>query len=168
METEKTGETPVTPALETETVESAVETGKDGKPFDAERAQKTIDQLRAEAKELKATKKRLEELEKAEQARKEAELTEVEKATKRAEQAEAEMKALKQKDMQRTAAEKIGLPSQFAERLQGQTPEELEADAKLLLDAMPKPSGKTNITNPGGQPAKETDEEKGRRLGLRR
>ena len=37
-----------------------------------------------------------------------------------------------------TIAHKMNLPALLAERLQGETLEELEADAKVLLDAMPK------------------------------
>ena len=163
-EDEKATETVATPEAVSETQPATV--GKDGQAFDAERAQKTIEQLRAEAKELKAAKKRLEELEKAEQARKESEMSEIEKLKARAEQAEAQAQALKRNEERRAAAEKVGLPLQFADRLKGETPDELEADAKALFEVMPKPSGKTNITNPGNQPTKETDAERRKRLGL--
>ena len=57
-----------------------------------------------------------------------------------AELADAQRRAdeLATKQAQRDAAEKVGLPAVFAERIKGATPEEMEADAKLLLDNMPK------------------------------
>ena len=149
---------------EAETVQPEV--GKDGKPFDAERAQKTIEQLRAEVKELKAKAKRADELEAEAKKRAEEEMSELERFKHKAEEAERRAQELAHRQAQRDAAEKMKLPLQFAERLKGETPEELEADAKLLLEAMPKPSAQTNTTNPSGQPAKETDAERRRRLGI--
>lgn len=160
----KTTETVVTPEPETKTVAEAV--GKDGEKFDPERAQALIDKLRAEQKELKAKAKRADELEAEAKKRADAELSEIEKATKRAEEAERRANELAHKQAQRDAAEAVGLPLSFASRLQGGSPEELKADAELLLSAMPKPSAKTNTTNPGNAPAGETDAERRRRLGL--
>ena len=65
---------------------------------------------------------------------------------------------------------KTGLPPAFALRLQGSTDEELEADAKTILEALPKPPEKTPGINPTNPPAgsdqKETKEQALRRLGL--
>lgn len=163
----KASETPATPAPETETVDSAVEVGKDGKPFDAERAQSTIEKLRAELKEAKGKAKRVDELEAIEKQRKDAELSEVERLQKRLAEAETQAREFAKRQAQRDAAEKVGLPLTFAARLQGDSPEQLEADAKTLLEAMPKPTAKTNTTNPNSGAVSETDAERARRLGLR-
>ena len=70
-------------------------------------------------------------------------------------------------DEKRKAATKVGLPDAFASRLIGDTPEALEADAKALLETLPKapkpsPGG---ITNPAGaETVGETDAEKRKRL----
>ena len=79
-------------------------------------------------------------------------MTEAEKATKRAQELEAKLKAYERAEAQRAAAEKVGIPAALASRLQGETPEELEADAKRLLELLPKPQKPApgvNPTNPG-------------------
>ena len=122
--------------------------------------------LKEANKEAAARRKRLEELEAAEAKRKEAEMTETEKATKKAQELEAKLKAYELAEMQRAAADKAGLPAQLAKRLQGNTPEELEADAKALAETLPKPTKQTAaVTNPGanGQQG-ETDAQKKARL----
>lgn len=80
---------------------------------------------------------------------------------------ESELKSLKLLETKRAAAEKAGLPVAFAARLQGETLEELEEDAKVIAALLPKPS-KTNLgaTNPGGSQTGETIEERRRRLGI--
>lgn len=68
---------------------------------------------------------------------------------------EAKTKALELATMQRDAAAKAGLPVAFADRLRGETPEDLEADAKALLASLPKPTA-PNLNNEaggGGKPA---------------
>jgi len=57
----------------------------------------------------------------------------------------------------------------FVDRLKGETPEELEADAKALLEALPKIQKQTtttiNATNPGGaSKTAETEAEKRKRI----
>jgi hypothetical protein len=70
--------------------------------------------------------------------------------------------------MQRKAAESAGLPAALATRLQGATPEELEADAKALAETLPKPQPKTPptvpATNPGQANTGETDAQRRARL----
>lgn len=108
--------------------------------------------LKEANKEAAARRKRLEELEAEEAKRKEAAMTETEKATKRAQELEAKLKAYERTEAQRAVAEKVGLPAVLATRLQGETPEELEADAKALLETLPKPTKPApgiNATNPG-------------------
>ena len=125
--------------------------------------------LKEANKEAAARRKRLEELEAQEAQRKEAEMTETEKANKRAGELEAKLKAYERAEMQRAAADKVKLPAALATRLQGNTPEELEADAKALLETLPKPEKPApgiNPTNPAGSNASvtETREQKKARL----
>jgi predicted RNase H-like HicB family nuclease len=161
---------------EAQTVATQVETAKpapeaetvDGEPFDAVRAMKTIEKLRQEIKELKPKAKQAEELSVAEQKRKEAEMTELQKLQKQLEDAQAELKRAKLAEMKRAAAEKVELPLVFADRLQGETPEELEADAKKILEALPKvPKPPViNPTSPSGASQRETlDQQRARIYG---
>ena len=108
-------------------------------------------------------KKRAEATENAKREAEEKELKEKQEWQKIAEAKEAEAKTLQQqlndlthKQLQADIAAKVGLPSAFATRLQGNTAEELEADAKALLENLPKPEQKQKSpglhpTNPGGQ-----------------
>ena len=159
-------DTTVETQAETTQQAPATETVK-GEPFDAARAMKTIEALRAEIKELKPKVKQAEELTLAEQKRKEAEMTELQKLQAKLDEATAELKRTRLTEMRRTAAETVGLPLAFAERLKGETPEELEADAKSLLEALPnapKPP-KVEPTNPGaGATVGETIEEQRKRI----
>ena len=123
--------------------------------------------LKEANKEAASRRKRLEELEAQEAQRKEAAMTETEKATKRAAELEAKLKAYERTEAQRKVAEKVGLPAALATRLQGETPEELEADAKALLETLPKPTKPApgiNATNPGNASTQETREQKKARL----
>jgi hypothetical protein len=55
-------------------------------------------------------------------------------------------------DLKKTVAERVGLPTALATRLQGETDAEIEADAKSLLETLPK-QPKPNpgpVPNPGG------------------
>lgn len=99
-------------------------------------------------KEAAQRRKRLEQLEADEAKRKEAEMTETEKATKRAQELEAKLTAYERAERQRKIAEKVGLPAPLASRLMGETEDDMEADAKSLLDSLPK----TDKPNPGIQP----------------
>lgn len=136
-------ETVTTTAPETETVK--------GEVFDAARAMATIEKLRAENRALKPLARQAEELTQAEQKRKEAEMTELQKLQAELEKERAERKALMLTEMRRAAAIKVELPLVFADRLKGETPEELEADAKVILEALPKAPKPPAIgaTNPG-------------------
>lgn len=124
---------------------------------------------RAKAMEadVKKANKRLAELEKKEQERAEAELSELQKATKRAEEAEAREKLARLAILRRDVAVRVGLTPALADRLQGASDEELEADAKLLLQSIPVPvAPKLQPTNPGQPQTGETDAERRKRLGL--
>ena len=95
--------------------------------------------------------KKLKKFEEEEAKRKEAEMTEIERANKHAQELEAKVRQLEISKLQHDIAAKVGLPAIYADRLKGETPEELEADAKLLLEAQPKQKAapNTGATNPG-------------------
>ncbi len=120
----------------------------DGEEYDPERALGLIKKLRPLEKEVGKLTKKVTEFETAEQKRKEAEMSEIDKEKSRADAAEAELKQLKTEKLKREIAEKAGLPAEFADRLRGETPEELEEDAKAFLEKLPKPTPKISTTNP--------------------
>jgi hypothetical protein len=137
--------------------------GKDGTPFDPERAMALIEKLQAENKELKPKAKLADELTAAQQKKLDDEKTELEKEREARLKAEADLKKVTLSEMRKNAAIKSKLPLEFADRLQGETQEELEADAMKLLTVMPKaPVLKTDTTNPGAstQVAKSRAERK--------
>lgn len=74
-----------------ETNAAPAETGADGQPFDAARAQRTIETLRAENKNLKALSKQLEDAQARLQEIEDRDKTEVEKAAGRATTAEQKL-----------------------------------------------------------------------------
>jgi hypothetical protein len=122
----------------------------EGEKYDAARAMALIEKLRAEIKELKPKAKQAEELSQAEQKRKEAEMTEMQKLQAQLEKANADLKATRLSDLRRQAAIDAGLPLAFADRLKGETPDELKDDAKKLLAAIPAPKPPNlSATNPG-------------------
>ena len=63
---------------------------------------------------------------------------------------DAQLKALERKQLAGGVAARVGLPAPLAERLQGETEEELEADAKALLAAIPKPAAPNINAGVGG------------------
>ena len=157
-----------------ETVETTVKTEPQ-----QQQPSKTLDELKAEnermAKALKEANKqaaaeriKLAELEKAEQARKDAELSEVDRLKKEAETLRAQAAEATRSVMQRDIAAEVGLPAAFATRIVGADKDAMLADAKALLEAMPKPGTPSmSATNPGGGAAiTETPEQKRKRLGL--
>jgi hypothetical protein len=116
-------------------------------------------------------RKTAEQVEQERKAKDEAEMTAVQKAERRAAELEAELSAVKRAQMQAAAAAKLGLPAALADRLKGDTADELEADAKVILETLPKPappapkSPGINPLNPGGNGSPgETREQKRTRL----
>lgn len=85
-----------TPTSDT-TGASTTETGKDGTPFDATRAQSTIDALRAEVKGLKGTQKERDELAAKVKEFEQARLSETERVSARLKDAEAKAADLESK-----------------------------------------------------------------------
>ena len=140
----------------TETVESIqtqpvqdTELGKDGKPFDAARAQATIEKLRQEASALKAKAKRADELEALEAKRNEADMTELQKLQKQNQELADKVKASERRELQRATAEKYKLPAAIADLLPGDTAEVMEAKAKELAETLSKQQTIQSPTNPG-------------------
>ena len=136
--------------------------------FDKERAMATINKLREREKEAVKLAKKLEAYEKAEAERKQAEMSETDKLKAQLEELTAKATRLELETLQRKAADEVGLPQAFADRVRGESLEDMVADAKALLEAMPaKPltTPKLSPTNPGsGQARPETDKEMKARL----
>ena len=120
--------------------------------FDKERAMKTINNLRAYEKKATKLEKELEAYRQKEEDRKKAEMSEIDRLKLEAQEAKSKLAELTIKEQKREIAHKLNLPEALADRIKGETPEEMEADAKGLFDALPKPTTtKTGVTNPGAQ-----------------
>jgi len=111
---------------------------------------------------------KLSKFEEAEKQRKEAEMTETEKLKVRAETAEAQTAKLLLEKQRGEVALKVGLPPILADRIKGETPEEMEEDAKQMLTVIPKQKLNVSTTNPGQNAlgTQETNAERAKRLGL--
>lgn len=147
----------------TDVVEAESTEKVQGEEFDKARAMALIEKLRLEARDAAKLKKRLEEIDAAEAKRAEAELTEAQKAQKRVAELEAELNVTRREKAQQAAAKAVGLDLSLADRLHGETPEELAADAKALLDRLPKPAKPTpgiNATNPANASNEDTFEQR--------
>jgi hypothetical protein len=77
------------------------------------------------------------------------ELYEQEKAAR--EEAESKRRALELSALRRKVAEDVKLPTALADRIRGETEEEIRADAKELLAALPKPAAPNINNGAGGQ-----------------
>jgi hypothetical protein len=111
---------------------SAGNAGFDGE-FDAERAKRLIENLRAD-KEKQAA--RLAEFERAAQERADAEKSELQKAIERAERAEKQAAEFAKAQMKREALKAHGLSDDLADFIHGDTAEELGARAKALAEKL--------------------------------
>jgi hypothetical protein len=151
------------PETETETVPVPVTE----EPFDKDRAMETIKKLRESEKVARKDRQELEHLRQLENERKQAELSETDRLKAQLDEKEAKLRDLTKKDMQREAASTAELPAIFADRIRGETLEDMIADAKTLLGAMPKVKAAPNLgaTNPGQTATTgETDAQKRDRL----
>ena len=149
--------------IKTETVEEKV-IGSTTETVEAkvtESAEELARRLQNKTEEAARLHKRIEKFEQEEADRKKAALTETERLQQDRDQALAKAKQLETKQAQRDVAEKVGLPSVFADRIKGATPEEMEADAKLLLENMPKapkkPGPGPSMTPESATPSQTTD-----------
>jgi hypothetical protein len=123
----------------------------EGEKFDPERAMALIAKLRDQVKELTPKAKQAEALAAAQKQKEEAEMTELQKLNKRLAETESELVATRRASLAANIAAKVGLPAVFADRLKGETPEDMEADAKAILEALPKQSKPQPgpVANPG-------------------
>jgi phage terminase Nu1 subunit (DNA packaging protein) len=160
--------TPVTPPLEVAADKKVDEPKKD----ETNEVEFFKSKAKAMEKEAAAAAKKLAAYEKAEEERRQAELTDLQKAQEKAAKLEAELKAKDVSILRRDIAAKVGLPAVLADRLKGETLEEIEADATALLETLPKADQKKqstiNPTNPSNASQAETLEQKKARLGLTR
>jgi exonuclease VII large subunit len=110
----------------------------------------SLEEARKLRREAQTLRSKLTKFEEAETERQNAQLSEVDKLKKQLAETVQAKTALERAALQRQAAEKIGLPSVFADRLKGETLEELEADAKAIQAALPKAAApNVGATNPG-------------------
>lgn len=138
--------------LTTETVAPALEAKGTGKAqveqsnspaepeeeFDKERAMNTILKLREIESKYKKVTRDMERIQEEERKRKEAEMTDVEKYKAKAEELENALKLERTEKMRLKVSSKYQLPEKLAARLQGETEEEMEADAAELAKLLPK------------------------------
>jgi hypothetical protein len=107
---------------------------------------------------LVASQKRLEKLEAAQKTAEEKKATELGEWEKLAKEREAELKTERTARLRLEVAGKKGIPVDLVDRLKGDTPEEMEADADSLL-AFLKPKEGPGVPPPGGRgstpPAKD-------------
>lgn len=113
-------------------------------------------------REFKALKAKLDAEDKAREAAEAQRLKEAgewkalaERAQADAERAQAQAKALELAMLRKDIATKVGLPAVLIDRLQGDTPETIEADAKALIESLPKPT--VNGVPPTPQPRGASD-----------
>lgn len=134
--------------------------------FDKERAMKTINQLREIEKQAKKDAKELEALKAEQKKREDAELTELERLKKENAEIVAENAKTKADLLRRDVIAETGLPAMFADRLKGETREELLADAQELAKTLPelKTAPKLPKSNPDNANPSETDAQKRERL----
>jgi len=83
-------------------------------------------------------------------------------------QAQDKLKQVQLLELKRAAAAEYDLPKALIPRLQGETEEEIKADAEKLSAELPKPKPQPKIstTNPGGSQTGESEQERRRRLGI--
>jgi hypothetical protein len=141
-------------------------TTADEDEFSRDRAMNTILNLRKAEKEWKRKEKELQELQLKEQERKQSELTDIERMKQRADQLEAELKAERQGRLRLQVAAEYSLPEALAIRLQGESLDELKADAEQLAKLLPKPqkNPSQNPTDIGDGQKGETDAQKRARI----
>lgn len=147
----------------------------DGREYDPLGALALIKKLRPYEQTAADLQKKVDDFTAAEQKRKDDELSATDKAIKERDEFKdkyestlSELETLKINNQKREIAELVGLPPAFALKITGATPEEMEADAKAMKDAMPK-GAKISTTSPGPNAfadTNESDAERRRRLGL--
>jgi len=132
--------------------------------WDKERAAATIKAQRLHEKELENQLKDYERLKAEEQKRLDAQLTETERLQKQTAELQAEKARLEADILRRDVIAETGLPTVFADRLKGNTQEELLADAQELLKLLPKQKSNQSVTNPNNASPTETEAQMRERL----
>lgn len=152
-----TNEDPKTEMVDVEVQDTPTAVDEQAEKFEPERAMELIRKQREENKALKKAALELEKYKQREEERKKAEMTELERLKAEYDQAQAELKASRLRTMQIEVAAKLGLPAALSDRLKGETLEEMEEDAKAILEVLPKQKAapNTGATNPGEQASKE-------------
>ena len=152
-----TNEDPKSEMLDVEVQDTKTAVDEQAEKFEPERAMELIRKQREENKALKKAALELEKYKQREEERKKAEMTELERLKAEYDQAQAELKASRLRTMQIEVAAKVGLPNALSNRLHGETLEEMEEDAKAILEVLPKQKAapNTGATNPGEQASKE-------------
>lgn len=169
---------PVETPKEKPATQPVIDSGAEELKAELEKVRKALKDANKEAAERR---KRNEELEAAEAKRKEAEMTESEKAAARVKELESKLaeqarllSESNRRELQRKVAKAVGLPDGFAERLRGDTEEDLTADANAVLELLPKQdtteqpkkpnAPKLIVNNPGDGKKGETRAEMKARL----
>jgi hypothetical protein len=132
--------------------------------WDQQRAMDTIHKLREIEKQSKKDAKELARLKAEEQKRIEAQMTEQERLQKERDELASKAAKLEADILRRDVIAETGLPSQLADRLRGDSREDLVADALELLKLLPKTKSTQSVTNPGGASSDETEAQMRERL----
>jgi hypothetical protein len=152
-----TNEDPKSEMLDVEVQDTTTEVDEQPEEFDKARAMDLIRKQRDELKQAKKAAAELERYKKLEEERKQAEMTELERLKAELDKLQSELTAKTVRTMQIEVAAKLGLPAALSDRLKGETLEEMEEDAKAILEVLPKQKAapNTGATNPGEQASKE-------------
>jgi hypothetical protein len=113
------------------------------KPLSAEEAKAIRAALKSANKEAEKNRLKLKEID-------DANLSELQKAQRDAAEAKTEADNLRKDNLRKTVALNAGLPGKWAERLRGDTEEEMAADAATILADLGKP--KTPAPDPSQGP----------------
>ncbi len=134
--------------------------------FDKERAMLTIHKQREAEKEYKKQLKELETLKAEKVKREEAEMTESQRLQKQADELAMQNAKLQADILRRDVIAETGIPAIFADRLKGNTKDEMLADAQELAKSLPqmKIAPKVPPTNPPNAQNVETEAQKRERL----
>ena len=152
-----TNEDPKSETLDVEVQDTPTAVDEQAEKFEPERAMELIRKQREENKALKKAALELEKYKQREEERKKAEMTELERLKAELDKLQSELTAKTVRTMQIEVAAKLGLPAALSDRLKGETLEEMEEDAKAILEVLPKQKAapNTGATNPGEQASKE-------------
>jgi len=148
-----TNEDPKTEMVDVEVQDTKTAVDEQPEEFDKTRAMDLIRKQRDELKQAKKAAAELEHYKKLEEERKQAEMTETDRLKAELDKLQSELTAKTVRTMQIEVAAKLGLPAALSNRLQGETLEEMEEDAKAILEVLPKQKAapNTGATNPGEQ-----------------